>query len=260
MPPTKRKATSKKSISKSKPKRRKVAKSRLRTNPISRPNTYRFTREYSHPFAIGSVYPDNANGGYMNTDSRYMIIKCATNFHKLPDSAEFMPLFSEYKIDNFVVTFTPYYKNNVPAVYDTGIESQAVPNYEIFSIPVNYAEDSPKLELKTGDEIDKWLGQTQRFSRKMMPNGILRFPVPKPQVVRYTGPLNKEHGTSVSSMGAPTYLSTDPTKLPADQTKVLHYGNQLVIRRVDGAPIVAQPQTMGGRLSVRVNFHCRKVQ
>jgi len=235
----------------------------VRTRPVSRPNTYRFMREYSFPMAFGSVYPDNANGLYMNTDNRFVVIKCNTAFNKLPEFQEFKALFSEYKITSFSQTFTPYFSQNQTAVlkYNANDDvTQAVPNYEMFIVPVNYAEEQSALETKTHDEIESYLNQSQRKSVRLMPSKRQVWNTPKPRVVKYTGPLSKTHGTSVSSMGAPPWMSTDPAQLPADETSVLHYGMQLLIRRVDGAPIEDQPQTMGGRLTTHVNFMTRKVQ
>jgi len=237
-------------------KRRKKGGSLVRTRPASRPNTYRFVREYSFPMAFGSVYPDNANGLYMNTDNTFVVIKCNTAFNKLPDFTEFKALFSEYKITSFTQTFTPYFSQNQIA----GTGTQAIPNYEMFIVPVNYAEEQSALETKTAAEIESFLNQSQRKSSRLMPSRKQRWHTAKPRVVKYTGPLTKTHGTSVSTMGSPPWMSTDPAQLPADETAVLHYGMQLLIRRVDGAAIVEQPQTMGGRLTTHVNFMTRKVQ
>jgi hypothetical protein len=200
----------------------------------------------------------------MNTDNTFAIIKLNTSFDKLPKKEEFNALFSEYKITSFTQTFTPYYSQNQPSVIQhnsNALVSQAVPNYEMFIIPVNYSEEAPQLETKTKVEIEEYLNQTQRKSTRILPSRRQTWHTPKPRVVRYTGPLTKTHGTSVSSMGAPPWLSTDTT-LPAErrETDVLHYGMQIVVRRVDGAAIVDQPQTMGGRVTTRVNFLCRKVQ
>lgn len=262
MPKTNSKRTRSKTPTRRRPKRAKKG-TLVRTRPASRPNTYRFMREYSYPMAFGSVYPDNANGLYMNTDDTYVIIKCATAFEKLPDYLEFKALFSEYKITSFTQTFTPYYSQNQTAVlqHNSNTEvSQAIPNYEMFIVPVNYAEEQSALETKTGPEITKILNQMQRKGYRVMPSRKQTWHTAKPRVVKYTGPLTKTHGTSVSTMGSPPWMSTDPAQQPADETKVLHYGMQLAIRRVDGAPIADQPQTMGGRLTTHVNFMCRKVQ
>lgn len=206
---------------------------------------------------------DTTNGIYVNTDGKWMIIKLATSFDKLPDYTEFNALFSEYKINSFHQTFTPYYSKNIPLVLnssDTTV-ANAVPNYEVFSLPVNYTDDIPGLEHKTSAQIESYIYQSQRKSYRITPSGRKTYHTIKPKCVKYVGPATKDLSTSCTSMGAPYWLSTAAPEIGLpDERTVLHYGIQLAIRRVDGNVLNTGVQTMGGRMTTSINFSCRKVQ
>lgn len=228
----------------------------------------RFKRSYDHPFTVGVA--DSDNGVLMNTDNKYMIVKLHTKFNKLPGYEEFKSLFSEYQITSITHRLVPAYSSNQP--FSVGVSPDyaiAIPNFEIFSIPVNSSARETELHTKTAAELDSYLNQAQRKSIRMMPSRTQRFTTMHPKVVGYKGPLDKDGGTALMAMQRPTYLNTDPSPLVTggvDQTDVTHFGITLVIRRVDGLAFNTTVgennfyQRMAFRMENEVFFKCRKVQ
>lgn len=249
-------------------KRKRTPRAVIRSSPSAAPNVHMFKRSYDHPFTIGVA--DNANGVYLNTDSKWMIVKLHTKFNKLPEYTEFKSLFSEYQITSITHRLVPYYANNLTAsALDTTTYYQnAIPNFEIFSIPVNSSAREEDLQTKSASEIDSYLNQSQRKARRLMPSRTQVFKTLHPKVVGYKGPLDKDAGTALMAMEKPTYLNTDPSPLVSggvDQTDVIHYGITLLIRRVDGDAFPSELTTsrvasMGFRMENEVFFKCRKVQ
>lgn len=243
-------------------KRKRTPRATIRSSPSSAPNVHVFKRSYDHPFTLGVADP--TNGVYLNTDSKWMVVKLHTKFNKLPAYTEFKALFSEYMITSITHRLVPYCSNNI-----TGISNAqfTVPNYEIFSIPVNSSAREADLNTLSSDQIDDYLNQSQRKSIRLMPSRTQYFKTMKPQVVGYKGPLDKDGSTALMAMQRPSYLNTDPSPLVTggvDQTDVTHYGVTLLIRRVDGAafnvPSATHIQPMGFRMENEVFFKCRKVQ
>lgn len=230
---------------------------RPRTSPFNPPNEYRFTRWYSEAQHLGTT----AGDWLLNTDSRFQIIKLATEFNRLPDYTEFKALFSEFKIHSFTVKLVPYYSRNQPQLTGLTGGTSAIPNYEVFAVPVNYSDTPGHLESKTAAQIVSFLNQSQRTGVSLMPNKTKSYHTAKPKIVKYIGAVGKiSLGTSFTAMGSPTWLSTDNTATP-DETDVSHYGLQLVIRKVDGTAFdLTATQAMGFRVETHVNFSCRKVQ
>lgn len=240
----------------------------IKTAVNAAPNVHHFKRSYNHPFTIGVA--DNANGVYLNADSKYMVVKLHTKFNKLPDYLEFKELFSEYKITSIIHRLIPYFSKNITAMaLDTTTYYQnAIPNYEIIILPVNSSAREDALEGKTAAELDSYINQSQRKSIRLMPSGRQTFKTLYPKVVGYKGPLDKDAGTALMAMESPTYLNTDPTALVAggvDQTDVIHYGSVVLIRRVDGDAFPSELTTsrvasFGFRMEHDVFFSVRKVQ
>lgn len=243
-------------------KRKRTPRSIIRSAPTSAPNVHVFKRSYDHPFTIGVA--DHDNGVFLNTDSKWMIVKLHTKFNKLPAYTEFKALFSEYMITSINHRLVPYFQNNI-----TGIASAqfTIPNYEIFSIPVNSSARETDLTTQSADQIDDYLNQAQRKSIRLMPSRTQMYKTLNPKVVGYKGPLDKDGSTALMTMQRPSYLNTDPSPLVTggvDQTDVTHYGVTLLIRRVDGTafnvPTAEHLQPMGFRMENEVFFKCRKVQ
>lgn len=240
----------------------------IRTGLNSAPNVHHFKRSYDHPFTIGVA--DTSNEVYLNTDSKYMVVKLHTRFNKLPAYTEFKDLFSEYKITSIVHRLVPYFSKNITAMaLDTTTYYQnAIPNYEIIILPVNSSAREDSLQSKTSAELDSYINQSQRKSIRMMPSGRQTFKTIHPKVVGYKGPLDKDAGTAMMAMESPTYLNTDPAALVAggvDQTDVIHYGSVVLIRRVDGDEFPSELTTtrvasFGFRMEHDVFFSTRKVQ
>lgn len=264
----KRPATTKKS---GRPfKKRKSTKPRkvIKTSPSSSPNTHNFKRSYDHPFTIGVA--DNNNGLFMNTDDKYMIIKLHAKFNKLPNYDEFQSLFSEYKITSLNHRLVPYYSQNQP--FSNGIAPDfaiAIPNYELFNMPVASSVRENDFATMSGTDIDNYINESQRKARRLMPSKTMNFKSLNPKVVSYKGPVSKDAGAAMMVMEAPSYLNTNPTPIVAgapDQTNVIHYSTIMLLRRVDGLAMnVTQPhnnfyQRMGFRLETEVFFKTRKVQ
>lgn len=223
---------------------------------------YCFKRSYDHPFAIGVA--DDNNGVYVNTDNKYMIVKLTVKFSELPDYGEFQHLFSQYKITSSRHSLVPFYSINQPVATN----SMRVPNYEIFTVPVSTTAQYPNFEGLTSAEIDSFLQQTQRKGHRLMPSKTQVYWTKSPKVVGYSGPVDKGAGSASMEMVAPGWLMTTPG-IPAgminDQTQVEHYGQTLIIRRVDGHSMlnpdpntIAQP--MGFRMEHEVFFKTRQVR
>jgi len=121
-----------------------------------------------------------------------------------------------------------------------GLIGATVPNYEIFIIPMNSSAKEENLQSMTGSEISSYLNQSMRKSRRILPGNTLYFNTLRPRVVGYKGPINKEAGTSLMCMESPTYYSTHATSLTVGGSKqidVTHYGQTVLIRRVDGTTL-----------------------
>lgn len=82
----------------------------------------------------------------------------------MPEFTEFNSLFSEYKIKTFSVNLVPTLKQNVDANNITA----AVPNFQVFAVPVNYTDDVQDFSLLSAADIDSFLNQTQRKSMRLM--------------------------------------------------------------------------------------------
>lgn len=241
-------------------KKARVSSKRVRTSPSSAPNVYHFSRGFDSFASIGA-----STGIFtMNLDAKYQVINLRTKFSDLPDYTEFNALFSEYKIKNFTIKLVPTYSSNQPVVLTSGENHNAIPNYQVFAVPVNYTDDAQDFAAMTGVAIDSFLNQTQRKSMNIMPNRPRIYVTNKPRVPKYEGPLNVGGGTSTIAMARPYWLSTG-APVPAanqDERNVLHYGLRILIRRVDGAAMTADatPNPLGFRVHHQVNFMMRKVQ
>jgi len=272
------KAHSKRSPAKSKARAKHLAKKRttprfaIRTGPSSAPNVHMFKRSYDYPLSIGVA--DVANNVALNTDSTWMVIKLHTKFNKLPAYLEFKDLFSEYKINSIQHTFTPYYKNNVAqSVSDVNATPPtygvAIPNYEIFAVPTTSSASQQNFGASTGPQINDFLMQSQRKSRRLMPGGTLKYLCTKPMVSDWRGPLNKDGGPAYQAMARAGYCVTTNVPLVAggvDQTDITHYSITLLVRRVDGLRLQShgagstEVAHMGFRVSVDCFLKLRKVQ
>lgn len=247
---------------------RPARKAPLRTSPASAPNAHDFQRSYDFTLRVG--VEDAANNVLLNTDGTYQIIKLQCAFNKLPDFAEFKDLYSEYKIGTVQHTLIPFFKQNMP--FSNGISGDygiAVPNYEIIILPATSSARQSNLEDMSKTEIDSFVNQTIRKSRRMLPSGIQTFATSNPTVVDYTGPLSKNAGTAAMGMGPPQWYNTDPSALVTggiDQTAIQHYSMTLLLRRVDGLVLNSHGggnnnyQAMGFRQETCVKFNCRKIQ
>lgn len=252
---------------KSKKSKRTLPRAVIRTSAGSAPNIYCFKRSYDHPFTIGVA--DDNNGVYVNSDSKYMIVKLTVKFSELPDYGEFQHLFSQYKITSSKHSLVPYYSQNQPVALNSGgAQNQRVPNYEIFALPTATTAQYPNFEGLTTAEIDSFLQQTQRKGHRLMPSKTQVYWTKHPKVVGYSGPIDKGAGSASMEMVAPGWLMTTPG-IPAgminDQTQVEHYGMTLIIRRVDGKSManpdpatIAEP--MGFRMEHEVYFKTRQVR
>lgn len=242
----------------------------IRTSPHSAPNVHMFKRSYDYPLSIGV-----ANSGKdiaLNSDSLWQIVKLHTKFNELPDYLEFQDLFSEYKINSICHKLTPFYKNNLASDLSSSSGAAygvALPNYEIFVIPTTSSAQQVAFSGMSGSEIDKWLMQTQRKSKRVMPSGIQTYWTTKPMVSDWKGPANKDGGNAYQAMARSGYLATTPTPLVSggiDQTDVTHYSTTILIRRVDGLALQSHGNTstevahMGFRVQVDCFLKLRKVQ
>jgi len=271
MPPVKTKPKRQRSSDAPKFKRRTKRKATprriIKSSPGSSPNVHMFKRSYDHPFTIGVA--DNTNGVFLNSDSKYMIVKLHTKFNKLPNFEEFNALFSEYKITSVDQRLVPYYSGNQPYTYNSDTSAtekfiNGIPNFEIFSLPVNSSAQEHDLAALSATDIGKYINQSQRKARRMMPSKSMMFKTLHPKVVGYKGPLDKAAGNSLMTMEPPAWLNTDKDAAGMlDQTDVTHYGVVLLIRRVDGASLTASShayESMGFRMENTVYFKTRKVQ
>jgi len=225
------------------------------SNPNKAPSAYFFNRAYDYVIGMGTA--DHNNHVYVNTDSKYMIIKLFTTMTMLPDHAEFRPLFNQYKITRVHHRLVPDYKNNLPAVSQPpNATIGAIPNYEIFIVPIRYRATDPQLELLTAADIDSYLNQSQRCSKRLMPSGVQTFVNKRPMIKQQA--TDNTFGVDQTTLEPAKWFPTSGTSNPMD---VPHYGYQVVIRRVDGHSFtVFASQAMGFRMENRVHFAMRSVQ
>lgn len=240
----------------------------IRTHPRSPPNVYPFKRAYSFPVSIGVA--DTNNGVHLNTDTTVQFLSLHTKFKNLPDFAHFKDLFSEYKITSIKHRLVPFYKDNVTSAFpSTTTHANAIPNYEIYAIPVAHSVRSQDWEAMDQAAFNKMVNEMQRKSQRLMPSGVKNYWTTRPAIVGYKGPIDKDGGQASAVMERATWLNTDPAAIMTggiDQTDVTHYGIMLAVRRVDGLVLDDQEhdsselQHMGFRMEVDVYFQCRKVQ
>ena len=236
--------------------RKALPRNTIRTSPNSAPNTHVFKRAYSYPVNVGVA--DATNHVYLNTDSTVCVVQLHTKFNKLPDWQDFQTLFSEYKITSIKHRLVPFYKNNIPLAADAaGSVFNAVPNYEIFALPVSSSVRHEYLTNMTGDEFNKYVNQSQRKSQRIMPSGVKTYWTKHPKVAGYSGPVDKLGGNAMLTMQSAGYLNTDPSPIVLggmNQTDVAHYGIVIAFRRVDGLPLSPHNHTSahGGHMGFRM--------
>lgn len=224
------------------------------------PRVYSFNRGFTGSFVLGTA--DNTNRVYLNTDSKYCVVKLAVEANRLADFTEFNALFSEYKIKSFSTTFTPQFAQNraqllLPST--DAVKIGAVPNFEVIAVPARTINASD-YDTLTGSQIDNYLNQTQRMNKRVTPGGVLRYSTPNPTVVKSVGPIGKSSTADAYTMGKPVWLST-ASGLTPDTLDVSHFGLTLLIRRVDGQAIdTSATKSFGYRITTRVNVDLRKVQ
>ncbi len=251
--------------------RRTTPRLAIKTSVTSSPNVHMFKRSYSFPLSIGVA--DEGNQVTLNSGSTWMVVKLHTKFNKLPEYLEFKDLFSEYKINSICHKLTPYYKSNIVATraQGTGADNYgiAIPNYEIFTVPVTSSARQNDFTAMTGAEIESYLNQSQRKGRRLMPSGIQTYWETNPRVSGWKGPASKSGGDAYQVMERATYLNTDPAPLVVDgvdQTNIVHYSKTLLIRRVDGLELNSHGDGssvfpfMGFRTTVDCFLKLRKVQ
>lgn len=198
----------------------------LRTTPRSPPNIYPFKRAYSFPVSIGVA--DSDHGVHLNTDTTVQFLSLHTKFNLMPDFEHFKELFSEYKITSIKHRLVPFYKNNVTAAsFGASTHANAIPNYEIYAIPVAHSVRSQDWESKTQAQFNDMVNQMQRKSQRLMPSGVKNYWTTRPAIVGYKGPVDKDGGQASAVMERATWLNTDPAAIMTggiDQTAVTHYG------------------------------------
>ena len=236
---------------------------RIQQNPLYNPTCYNFTRAYDYAVTAGTADEDNLV--YMNTDNRYMIIKLHGIMSKLPDFADFKTLFNQFQLCSITHKLTPNFRNNIGqfATYNTAnalLYTQAVPNYQVFFIPENYTIDKPDLATLNHTEIDQFLNKSQRKSVALIPSKTWKITNSRPSVLGDVIGQEKGAGFVASDMERAGYLDMD-------LQDTIHYGFQLVIRRVDGGVISSHnpddtiaTSMMGWRINNQLYFRTRKVQ
>jgi len=233
----------------------------LKTTVGSAPNSYNFKRSYSYPLRVGDT--DAANGVYLNADNTYMWYEMHTRFNKLPNHEKFKEVFNQYKITSVTHRMVPYFSTNL-IPYDGPMGDQnSLVNYEMFIIPAAWNQRKHVFNTMTGPEIDDWLDSAQRKKQRLVPSKTITFTSMNPKIVAYKGPIDKDHGPSGTTMANPSWYSTDNAVLVpggVDQTDVVHYTTQVLIRRVDGVNLAGAHRRMGYRAETDVFFKCRAVQ
>lgn len=236
---------------------------RIQQNPLYKPTCYNFTRAYDYPVEVGVA--DNDNLVYMNTDNKYMIIKLHGIMSNLPDFDDFKTLFNQFQLVSITHKLTPNFSNNIGqvATYDSSnnlLFTQAVPNYQVFYIPENYTIDKPDLQTLTSAEIDEFINKSQRKASRVIPGKTMTITNKRPSIPGDVIAQAKGQGFVSSDMERAGYLDMD-------LQDTIHYGFQLVIRRVDGGVISSHnpdstisTSPMGWRINNQLYFRTRKVQ
>jgi hypothetical protein len=236
---------------------------RIQQNPLFKPTCYNFTRAYDYAVKVGVADEDNLV--YMNTDNKYMIIKLHGIMSNLPDFDDFRTLFNQFQLVSITHTLTPNYKNNIGqvATYDSNdniLFTQAVPNYQVYFIPENYTIDKPDLQTLTSTEIDEFINKSQRKAVALIPGKQMNITNSRPSIPGDVIAQAKGQGFVSSDMERAGYLDND-------LQDTIHYGFQLVIRKVSGDAIsnhnpssTISTSPMGWRINNQLYFRMRKVQ
>lgn len=236
---------------------------RIQQNPLFKPTCYNFTRSYDYPVSVGVADADNLV--YMNTDNKYMIIKLHGIMSKLPDFADFKTLFNQFQLVSIRHELTPNFRNNIGqvATYDTSnnlLFTQAIPNYQVYFIPENYTIDKPDLQTLNSTDIDEFINKAQRKAVALIPSKAMAINNKRPSIP----------GDVIAQTKGAGFVSADMVRagyMDMDLQDTVHYGFQLVIRRVDGEVISnhnpsdkISTSQMGWRINNQLYFRTRKVQ
>ena len=236
---------------------------RIQQNPLFKPTCYNFTRSYDYAVTVGNGDEDNLV--FMNSDSKYMIIKLHGIMSNLPDFADFRSLFNQFQLVSIKHTLTPNFRNNIgqSVAYDSNdnlLFTQAVPNYQVYFIPENYTIDKPDLQTLSATDIDEFINKSQRKAVALIPNKAMQINNNRPSIPGDVIAQTKGAGFVSSDMVRAGYLDND-------LQDTVHYGFQLVIRRVDGGVISnhnpsssISTSPMGWRIDNQLYFRMRKVQ
>jgi hypothetical protein len=236
---------------------------RIQQNPLYKPTCYNFTRSYDYAVTVGNA--DNDNLVFMNSDNKYMIIKLHGIMSNLPSFDDFRTLFNQFQLVSIKHTLTPNFRNNIgqSVAYDSNdnvLFTQAVPNYQVFFIPENYTIDKPDLQTLSATEIDEFVNKSQRKAVALIPNKAMIINNKRPSIPGDVIAQEKGQGFVSSDMVRAGYLDND-------LQDTVHYGYQLVIRKVDGTLISSHNPSstiatspMGWRIDNQLFFRCRKVQ
>lgn len=217
-------------------------------------------RSYAYNVSIGVADADN--NVHMNADNKAMVIKLRVKMEKLPNVGEITALFNQYKVTSVKHTLIPYFKDNIPfTMGNTAVPNdwgKAIPNYQVFYLPENYSISLPNLHLKTMEEIDEHINQSQKRAYRLFP-------------AKQKTLLNKRPSVPDVIYDAKAGALAPGEMIPApwmDSTVTTNeiYGLQLVIFRVDRQVLNAHQsestvfQNMGWRVNHDVYFKTRKVQ
>ena len=220
----------------------------------------------------------------MNADGTYGILDLATHFtqypdckdttvlqtgtHKYVDHNAFKDLFSQYQITGVDTKLTPNFSQNMAGtVFNSGSSNNRVPNYEIFIIPATKqthyrAELASMLRI----ELDAFLNVTKAVAKRMIPSRTQMYKCRYPKVVSFDTAIDKASNLALTEMTRPPWLRTyDPNpNVDARETHVKHYSNKLLIRRVDGRPLIENHNgatlnhnELDFRIDQTIYFKCR---
>ena len=271
--------------------RKLLAKPRLAVKKgLSAINTHCFSRNrttwinlFGNVAAPDSGIVGESNVQY-NLDSTYGIVDLSTFWSQYPDCVDsielenattkwvdhnaFKDLFSQYQITGVDTRLTPNFSQPMQSGGSGSDYMKRIPNYEIFVIP-STKQTNYRVELHhmLRIELGAFLNVTKAKSRRMIPSRVQNYKCTRPKVVSFDTSVEKGSGIALTEMTAPPWLKTDDPHVSNDskETHVKHYSYKLLIRRVDGRPLVnsnptdgwKNDQQLGFRWDQTIYFKCR---
>ena len=241
----KRKSYAGRRVSRSKKRYSRIRKNRKRTRvprPM-RPRTYNFTRSFVETIALNSSTPPTGWTAVSNGLTRSQPFQL-TN---LPDNAEFVALFAQYRL--CAVKQEYFFADTASVnVVDGGAEQSGNKQIMMYTIPNSVGQDNAAALN------ENYFMQSQCTKKRLCLNAGARPIKIYTKLKQLTRIYSSEVGNQDFSKQRPRFVSTN-------EPNAQHYGIDMRLQRVDG-----QPFSFGGtnyptvKIVTKVYLQCRQVK